>query len=141
MKDETDFLVLTASAPVFASMITLINEKRIQAGKSRVGFLNPTLYANPKVMNDIKNGSNPGCGTAGFEAAPGWDPLTGMSSLILLCVFVQHVLTLCEKSRSRHAKLSEDGAALHESALIDNHDLMTDREEASHGAGDLVMDT
>lgn len=58
-------------------MITLINEKRIEAGKSPVGFLNPTLYENPEVMNDIKNGSNPGCGTAGFAAAPGWDPLTG----------------------------------------------------------------
>lgn len=60
-------------------MINQINEMRIQAKKSPVGFLNPTLYENPKVMNDIKNGSNPGCGTAGFAAAPGWDPLTGES--------------------------------------------------------------
>lgn len=68
-----------ASAPVFASMINMINEKRIQAGKKPVGFVNPALYANPQVMNDIKIGNNPGCGTKGFEAVPGWDPLTGES--------------------------------------------------------------
>lgn len=30
-------------------------------GKGPVGFLNPALYANPWVMNDIVNGSNVGC--------------------------------------------------------------------------------
>lgn len=66
-------------------MITLINEKRIEAGKGPVGFLNPTLYANTKVMNDIKKGNNPGCGTAGFSAAPGWDPLTGTCGATEFC--------------------------------------------------------
>jgi tripeptidyl-peptidase I len=33
----------SASAPVVASMITLINDARIAAGKGPVGFLNPTV--------------------------------------------------------------------------------------------------
>lgn len=67
-----------ASTPVFASMLTLINEKRLQAGKSPVGFVNPVLYANPGVFNDIRHGRNPGCATEGFEAREGWDPVTGL---------------------------------------------------------------
>ncbi|EPE08375.1 subtilisin-like protein [Ophiostoma piceae UAMH 11346] len=70
----------SASAPTFASIINLINEKRIQAGKTPVGFINPALYANPQVLNDITNGTNPGCGTTGFEAVAGWDPLTGLGT-------------------------------------------------------------
>lgn len=48
-----------------------INGQRIKAGKSSVGFLNPTLYAHPEVLNDIVNGTNAGCGTNGFPAARG----------------------------------------------------------------------
>ncbi|PSS03203.1 Pro-kumamolisin [Coniella lustricola] len=70
----------SASAPVFASMINMINEERLQAGKSPVGFINEALYANPQVMNDITNGTNPGCGTVGFSAVKGWDPLTGLGT-------------------------------------------------------------
>jgi tripeptidyl-peptidase-1 len=33
----------SAAAPVFASILTRINEERIAAGKSTVGFVNPTL--------------------------------------------------------------------------------------------------
>ena len=67
-----------ASAPVFAAMLTLINEKRLLEGKSTVGFVNPALYANPSVFNDIKYGRNPGCATEGFAARSGWDPVTGL---------------------------------------------------------------
>lgn len=59
-------------------MITLINEERTAAGKGSVGFINPTLYENEWIFNDIVNGSNPNCGSAGFHAVPGWDPVTGM---------------------------------------------------------------
>jgi tripeptidyl-peptidase-1 len=44
----------SASAPIFSSIITLINEKRLAAGKSTVGFLNPTLYQNPDAFNDVR---------------------------------------------------------------------------------------
>lgn len=69
-----------ASAPVFASMINMINERRLKQGKGPVGFVNAALYANPQVMQDIELGSNPGCGTNGFSAVEGWDPLTGLGT-------------------------------------------------------------
>jgi len=70
----------SASAPTFGSIITLINEQRIAAGKSAVGFLNPTLYANPSAFTDITSGGNRGCGTNGFTAVSGWDPVTGLGT-------------------------------------------------------------
>jgi tripeptidyl-peptidase-1 len=63
------------STPIWASILTLINEKRSQAGKGPVGFVNPVLYEHPEVFNDIVDGINPGCGTQGFSAGPGWDPV------------------------------------------------------------------
>lgn len=41
----------SASSPTFGSIVTLINEARIAARKSSVGFINPTLYAHPNVLN------------------------------------------------------------------------------------------
>ncbi|KAK0099785.1 hypothetical protein ONS95_005829 [Cadophora gregata] len=70
----------SSSTPIFASIITLLNEARIAVGKKPVGFLNPILYAFPEAFNDITEGSNPGCGTNGFQAQPGWDPVTGLGS-------------------------------------------------------------
>jgi len=70
----------STSAPVFASIITLINNARINAKKAPVGFINPTLYANPSAFNDITVGDNPGCGTSGFSAVSGWDPVTGLGT-------------------------------------------------------------
>jgi len=34
-----------------------------------------TGNADPGVMHDITNGSNPACGSSGFTAVPGWDPV------------------------------------------------------------------
>jgi tripeptidyl-peptidase-1 len=45
------------AAPVVASIFTLINEERLAAGKSPVGFVNPPLYANPQMFNDITIGN------------------------------------------------------------------------------------
>lgn len=45
----------SASAPIVASMITLINEERLAKGKRPVGFLNPTLYKNPQAFNDVRH--------------------------------------------------------------------------------------
>ena len=70
----------SASSPTFGSVITLINEQRANSGKGAVGFLNPTLYANPSILNDITSGGNQGCGTAGFTAVSGWDPVTGLGT-------------------------------------------------------------
>jgi len=70
----------SASSPIFAALVTRINEERIKRGKGRVGFINPTLYEHPYVLNDITNGTNPGCGTEGFSSVPGWDPVTGLGT-------------------------------------------------------------
>ncbi|KAI1326976.1 protease s8 tripeptidyl peptidase [Xylariaceae sp. FL0255] len=68
------------AAPIFASLLNRIVEERIKVGKGAIGFINPALYANPQVLNDITNGTNPGCGTEGFSSAAGWDPVTGLGT-------------------------------------------------------------
>ncbi|KAF8817086.1 subtilisin-like protein [Phlegmacium glaucopus] len=72
----------SASAPVFASMVTLINDARITIGKKSVGYLNPIIYSPSfaSTFNDITMGGNQGCGTAGFNATKGWDPVTGLGT-------------------------------------------------------------
>lgn len=70
----------SASAPTFASLLNMVNEQRLAANKSPVGFVNPALYSNPGVMNDVTNGGNQGCGTPGFNSTPGWDPVTGLGT-------------------------------------------------------------
>ncbi|ESK96314.1 protease s8 tripeptidyl peptidase [Moniliophthora roreri MCA 2997] len=70
----------SASSPIFASVIALINDRLVAAGRPVLGFLNPFLYANPGAFFDITTGSNPGCGTNGFPARAGWDPVTGLGS-------------------------------------------------------------
>jgi tripeptidyl-peptidase-1 len=70
------------SAPVVAAIFTRINEERLASGKSTIGFVNPTLYANPQMFHDITAGdqSAGGCGTNGFSAVTGWDPVTGLGT-------------------------------------------------------------
>ncbi len=70
----------SASAPTFGSIVTLINGARLNVGKSPVGFINPVLYKNPGVLNDITSGGNQGCGTPGFTSVKGWDPVTGLGT-------------------------------------------------------------
>lgn len=70
----------SASCPTFASLLNMVNEERINAKKAPVGFVNPALYANAGVMNDITNGGNQGCGTTGFNSTVGWDPVTGLGT-------------------------------------------------------------
>jgi tripeptidyl-peptidase-1 len=76
----------SASSPIVAGMISQANAKRAAAGKANLGFVNPLLYANPAVFNDVINGKNnctampQFCCDQGFQAAPGWDPTTGLGS-------------------------------------------------------------
>ncbi|KAI0822997.1 subtilisin-like protein [Trametes gibbosa] len=71
----------SASSPTFASVIALLNDQLLNAGKSPLGFLNPFLYSQgAAALNDITSGSNPGCGTQGFPAATGWDAVTGLGT-------------------------------------------------------------
>ncbi|KAG0702394.1 peptidase S8/S53 domain-containing protein [Suillus ampliporus] len=68
----------SCSSPTFASFVSMLNDARISDGKTPLGFLNPFLYSNGyTALNDITEGNNPGCGTEGFNATIGWDPVTG----------------------------------------------------------------
>ena len=71
----------SASNPVFASIITLINSERMHIGKGPVGFINPVLYSYPDMLNDVVTGANQGCGVdQAFRATRGWDAVTGLGS-------------------------------------------------------------
>lgn len=67
----------SCASPTLAAIISLLNDRLIAAGKSPLGFLNPFLYsaAGTAALTDITSGSNPGCGTQGFPAKAGWDPV------------------------------------------------------------------
>jgi kumamolisin len=63
----------SAVAPLYAGLFALIN----QSTGVRAGFVNPILYANSKAFTDITAGNN-----NGYDAGPGWDPVTGLGSPI-----------------------------------------------------------
>ena len=70
----------SCSSPAFTGIVGLLNEARLAAGKSSLGYLNQLIYKTlgPNGgFNDVTTGSNPGCDTQGFPAAKGWDPVTG----------------------------------------------------------------
>ena len=68
------------SVSFFGSIVALLNEELLSAGKSPLGFLNPFIYQNLDAFNDFTTGNNPGCGTQGFNATTGWDPVSGAGS-------------------------------------------------------------
>ncbi|KAJ7869873.1 family S53 protease [Mycena olivaceomarginata] len=72
----------SCSSPTFASIVALLNDELVAAGKPTLGFLNPFLYssAGRAALNDIVFGTNPGCGTSGLPATTGWDPITGLGT-------------------------------------------------------------
>mmetsp|Transcript_13969 Transcript_13969/g.55112 ORF Transcript_13969/g.55112 Transcript_13969/m.55112 type:complete len:744 (+) Transcript_13969:56-2287(+) len=89
----------SAATPVFAALLTLGNEMRLNNGLPPLGFVNPLLYQNMIDTNtgrlsdlywdtyyDITMGDNK-CGELGMEccsygwsAAPGWDAVTGLGT-------------------------------------------------------------
>jgi len=72
----------SASVQVVGAIMTLINDARLAHNKSTIGFINPLIY-NPLfscAFHDITTGGNPGCGTPGFTAVEGWDPVTGVGT-------------------------------------------------------------
>ncbi|KAF9228449.1 subtilisin-like protein [Gyrodon lividus] len=72
----------SCSAPVSGAIFTMINDARLAVGKQPIGFINPTIYSPNFIdaFNDITMGGNQGCGTAGYTAVPGWDPVTGLGT-------------------------------------------------------------
>ena len=87
----------SASAPIWAAIITHLNDARVAAGKSVLGFIPPSIYQFAKEVpggfQDIAGGDNKctvvadndvatdGCCTYGYESqAGGWDPVTGFGT-------------------------------------------------------------
>ncbi|KAG1804120.1 subtilisin-like protein [Suillus subaureus] len=72
----------SAASPVVGAILTMVNDARIARGKPTLGFINPTIYSTAFVpsFKDVTNGTNPGCGTLGFNATKGWDPVTGLGT-------------------------------------------------------------
>ncbi|KAI0677175.1 tripeptidyl peptidase A [Trametes maxima] len=74
----------SAAAPTFAAFVSLLNSARLSKGLPPLGFLNPLVYTiqalDKTAFNDITVGNNPGCGTPGFNATKGWDPITGVGT-------------------------------------------------------------
>ena len=71
----------SASSPTASSVISLVNDALIAAGKAPLGFLNPWLYSTGyAAFNDITSGSSAGCDTTGFPAEVGWDAVTGFGT-------------------------------------------------------------
>ncbi|KAJ7077034.1 peptidase S8/S53 domain-containing protein [Mycena epipterygia] len=67
----------SASSPTFASIIALINDRLLAAGKPVLGFLNPFLYPKaPTAFTDITTGHNSGFKCPASSAVIGWDPLS-----------------------------------------------------------------
>jgi len=81
----------SASSPLFAGLVSLLNEYRLQNGKSPLGFLNPLIYelahAKKDAFRDVTIGNNRiGRGGAtmplseGYSCTEGWDAVTGFGT-------------------------------------------------------------
>lgn len=72
----------SASCPVVAGIFGIVNNARLKAGKSSLGFLNQFIYAHPECFQDVSDLTKNNCysGYDGFGATSGWDPATGMGT-------------------------------------------------------------
>ncbi|KAF8068813.1 subtilisin-like protein [Lyophyllum atratum] len=70
----------SGAVPTVASIITLVNDARLAAGKTPVGFINPVIYSPgfASAFNDVTSGTNQGC--RGREYDKGWDPASGVGT-------------------------------------------------------------
>jgi tripeptidyl-peptidase-1 len=78
----------SAACPVVAGIFAQLNDVRLAAGKTSLGFLNPLIYANAQCFNDVNDGTQNNCnaGTTGFPAVDGWDAATGLGSPNFSCL-------------------------------------------------------
>jgi len=68
----------SASTPLFAGIISLLNDVRLKAGRKQLGFLNPALYSKLNDgFRDITIGRNGYGKCPGFPTSKKWDPVTG----------------------------------------------------------------
>ncbi|KAF2788037.1 tripeptidyl-peptidase sed4 [Melanomma pulvis-pyrius CBS 109.77] len=79
----------SASTPVWAAVVALLNDRRLREGKPVLGFLNPVLYSEAVrgALEDVRSGVSGGCTwnggndfVEGWSAVEGWDPSTGLGT-------------------------------------------------------------
>ena len=86
----------SCSAPIFAGIVSILNQFQQNRNKSNLGFINPMLYqmmeSDPTIFNDIVDGNNwctedsscperkDGGSDFGYKAAKGYDPVTGLGT-------------------------------------------------------------
>jgi len=75
----------SASAPMFAGLVSLLNEYRLQNGKPPLGLLNHFLYQNADAFTDVTTGTGAIDRSGmedpqGWEATKGWDAVTGLGT-------------------------------------------------------------
>ncbi|KAF4450253.1 hypothetical protein F53441_6535 [Fusarium austroafricanum] len=76
----------SASAPVAAAMIALINDARVRKGKQVLGYINEILYSKEvrTALQDVAKGESRSCNfrkggsPGGWPAKKGWDAITGL---------------------------------------------------------------
>jgi subtilase family serine protease len=69
------------AAPMWAGFIALVNEQRVSEGKSLMGFLNPTIYADNVTAKYSTGFHDIISGTSGsYSAVVGYDLVTGWGS-------------------------------------------------------------
>lgn len=83
----------SASTPLWAAIVAVLNDYEASKGRPALGFLNPFLYGLSSGLKDITTGGNnagscnilEGCNlaqTPGYNVTVGWDPVTGLGSPI-----------------------------------------------------------
>ncbi len=74
----------SVAAPIWAGFLARVNASRAAAGAPRLGAANAALYAVGRgaasPFRDVVRGDNGYGGVAGFSAAKGWDPVTGLGT-------------------------------------------------------------
>jgi tripeptidyl-peptidase-1 len=92
----------SCSCPLFASIVTLLNQHQTERGRPKLGYINPLLYMmyydSAECFNDIEVGNN-WCTEVdccplnerngsdfGFKAAKGYDPVYGLGTPNVECM-------------------------------------------------------
>eukprot|EP01097_Dermamoeba_algensis_P011005 TRINITY_DN8369_c0_g1_i1.p1 TRINITY_DN8369_c0_g1~~TRINITY_DN8369_c0_g1_i1.p1 ORF type:complete len:627 (+),score=160.53 TRINITY_DN8369_c0_g1_i1:31-1911(+) len=113
----------SASSPIIAGIITLLNDYRLKRGLSPLGPFNPLLYkigqSHPAAFHDVTVGDNTctegGCvfWCKGFYCAKGWDPVTGWGSpnfqemLSFITSFDDRRLAQAKKTKKKNGKAKQ----------------------------------
>jgi tripeptidyl-peptidase-1 len=86
----------SCSSPIFAGIVSILNDNQVKRGKSKLGFISPLLYkmydSDPSIFTDYTEGNNwcteNGCcpvredggSNYGYLATYGYDPVYGLGT-------------------------------------------------------------